>query len=149
MRATAASRSKRSTFRIHRISRLSHRRSSSREMSSGRVPSTNSLHAGTIGTTRGQGRGARVKGRGFGARVVVESTEISRPSTLDPRPSTLDPRPSTLDPRPSTLDPRPLRTLLAASIALLAPAIACGQALPYQNQSLPFETRVADLVGRM
>jgi beta-glucosidase len=42
-----------------------------------------------------------------------------------------------------------LKKLLLASVALLGPYVARAQTLPYQNQSLPFETRVADLVGRM
>ena len=41
-----------------------------------------------------------------------------------------------------------MKTLLIASVVLLGPFTAHAQ-LPYQNQSLPFETRVADLVGRM
>src|SRR6476661_1024925 len=38
--------------------------------------------------------------------------------------------------------------LVAALLALGSTSLA-GQQLPYQNESLPFETRVADLVGRM
>ena len=42
-----------------------------------------------------------------------------------------------------------MKALLITSLALLGPFAARAQTLPYQNQSLPFETRVADLVGRM
>ena len=42
-----------------------------------------------------------------------------------------------------------MKKLLIASVALFAPFVARAQTPPYQNQSLPFETRVADLVGRM
>src|SRR6188768_285408 len=38
--------------------------------------------------------------------------------------------------------------LFAAFLTLSTTSLA-GQQLPYQNESLPFETRVADLVGRM
>ena len=42
-----------------------------------------------------------------------------------------------------------MKTLRIASVALLFPVFASAQTLPYQNQSLPFDQRVADLVGRM
>src|SRR5262249_42249258 len=48
---------------------------------------------------------------------------------------------------PMTLMRRLLLTALAASTASLATAGA--QTLPYQNQSLSFDERVSDLVGRM
>ena len=44
---------------------------------------------------------------------------------------------------------RLLFTLLAAFAASLAAGVARAQTLPYQNQSLSFDERVSDLVGRM